>query len=43
MIEIKEESEQAMVDDVFDVSQSGMMPFWLKHAFCKLMPSLATL
>ena len=29
-IEIREESELVMVDDIFDVSQSGIMPFWLK-------------
>ena len=32
-----------MTDDFFDVSQSGIMPFWLKDTSHKFLPSLATL
>ena len=29
-IEIREENKLVTVDDIFDVSQSGIMLFWLK-------------
>ena len=29
-IEIEEENKPVMFDDIFDESQSGIMPFWLK-------------
>ena len=30
-IEIEEENKLVKVDDVFDESQSGILPFWLKN------------
>ena len=42
-IEIKEEDESTMTGDIFDVSQSGIMPFWLKDTLSSFLPSLATL
>ena len=42
-IEIVEENELVMFDDIFDESQSGIMPFWLKSTRSVLLPSLAAL
>ena len=43
ILEIEEENELVMFDDIFDESQSGIMPFWLKSTRSVLLPPLATL
>ena len=42
-IEIEEENKLVLLDDIFDVSQSGVMPFWLKVRVQSHLPPLATL
>ena len=42
-IEIEEENELVMFDDIFDESQSGIMPFWLKSTRSVLLPAFVVM